>query len=50
MNYIASYIGCVMKVAVNGYYAGKAWLCMCVGVEPPLVTCDGILRFISLEG
>ena len=24
-----------MKVAVNGYYAGKAWLCMCVGVEPP---------------
>ena len=35
MNYIASYIGCVMKVAVHSYHAGKAWLCICVGVEPP---------------
>ena len=24
-----------MKVAVQGYHAGKAWLCICVGVEPP---------------
>ena len=24
-----------MKVAVHGYRAGKAWLCICVGVEPP---------------
>ena len=24
-----------MKVAVRGYHAGKAWLCICVGVEPP---------------
>ena len=24
-----------MKVAVHGYHAGKAWLCICVGVEPP---------------
>ena len=26
-----------MKVAVQGYNAGKAWLCICVGVsvEPP---------------
>ena len=23
-----------MKVAVHGYHAGKAWLCICVGVEP----------------
>ena len=23
-----------MKVAVNGYNAGKAWLFICVGVEP----------------
>ena len=37
MNYIASYIGCVMKVAVHGYHAGKAWLCICVGVEPPFL-------------
>ena len=24
-----------MKVAVHGYHAGKAWLCICVEVEPP---------------
>ena len=24
-----------MNVAVHGYHAGKAWLCICVGVEPP---------------
>ena len=24
-----------MKVAVHGYNAGKAWPCICVGVEPP---------------
>ena len=24
-----------MKVAVHGYHAGKSWLCICVGVEPP---------------
>ena len=24
-----------MKVAAHGYHAGKAWLCICVGVEPP---------------
>ena len=24
-----------MKVAVQEYHAGKAWLCICVGVEPP---------------
>ena len=24
-----------MKVAVHGYRAGKAWLCIGVGVEPP---------------
>ena len=24
-----------MKVAVHSYHAGKAWLCICVGVEPP---------------
>ena len=24
-----------MKVAVRGYHAGKAWLCICFGVEPP---------------
>ena len=24
-----------MKVAVQGYNAGKAWLCICAGVEPP---------------
>ena len=24
-----------MKVAVHGYRAGKTWLCVCVGVEPP---------------
>ena len=24
-----------MKVAVQGYHAGKDWLCICVGVEPP---------------
>ena len=24
-----------MKVAVHGYHAGKAWLCICDGVEPP---------------
>ena len=35
MNYIASYVGYVIKVAVRGYCAGKAWLCICVGVEPP---------------
>ena len=35
MNYIASYIGCVMKIGAQGYHAGKAWLCICVGVEPP---------------
>ena len=26
-----------MKVAVHGYHAGKAWLCICVGVEPPFL-------------
>ena len=24
-----------MKVAVHSYHAGKAWLCICVVVEPP---------------
>ena len=24
-----------MKVAVLGYHTGKAWSCICVGVEPP---------------
>ena len=24
-----------MKVAVRGYNAGKAWLCICIRVEPP---------------
>ena len=24
-----------MKVAVHGYHAGKAWLCICVEVEAP---------------
>ena len=26
-----------MKVAVHSYHAGKAWLCICVGVEPPFL-------------
>ena len=26
-----------MKVAAHGYHAGKAWLCICVGVEPPFL-------------
>ena len=25
------------KVAVHGYHAGKAWLWICVGVEPPFL-------------
>ena len=24
-----------MKVAAHGYHAGKAWLCIFFGVEPP---------------
>ena len=24
-----------MKIGAQGYHAGKAWLCICVGVEPP---------------
>ena len=24
-----------MKVAAHGHHAGKAWLCICVEVEPP---------------
>ena len=26
-----------MKIAVQGYNAGKAWLCICTGVEPPFL-------------
>ena len=35
MNYTYLVIGCVMEVAAHGYHAGKAWLCIYVGVEPP---------------
>ena len=24
-----------MKIGAQGYHEGKAWLCICVGVEPP---------------